>query len=237
MQAPTLNLAVRPSRLLRYGVIALHVLAVIAVMLADVPWAWRLALLLAVALGLALQLRTQPVRALRCEANGDLLLESGGEWMPARVLPSTLVAPQLIVLHTRFGVEPQQVFKSSTAPEEPRTSPSGRAGQGERTGGTLFHPPGWLIALSVRTSRLILGPWLQRRREPGETDAPDGCNRKFLLRRFAGFLGKRGFSEAPISGQRLPGSLVILPDSLSADDFRRLRIWLRWRSRAADAKD
>lgn len=28
------------------------------------------------------------------------------------------------------------------------------------------------------------------------------------------------------NGRRLP--LVLLPDSLSADDYRRLRVWLRW---------
>lgn len=32
-----------------------------------------------------------------------------------------------------------------------------------------------------------------------------------------------------VAGGRLPRSLVVAPDALPADEFRRLRVWLRWR--------
>lgn len=31
-----------------------------------------------------------------------------------------------------------------------------------------------------------------------------------------------------LSGRRLPCSAVLLPDSLDAEDYRKLRVWLRW---------
>lgn len=37
-----------------------------------------------------------------------------------------------------------------------------------------------------------------------------------------------------IEGRRLPVHAVLLGDSLSAEDFRRLRVWLRWGPRPAD---
>lgn len=40
--------------------------------------------------------------------------------------------------------------------------------------------------------------------------------------------------DLAIAGARLRRSLVVAPDSLQADDFRRLRVWLRWRG-AGDA--
>ncbi len=33
------------------------------------------------------------------------------------------------------------------------------------------------------------------------------------------------------AGQKRPRHFALYPDSLSADDFRRLRVWLRWRAR------
>lgn len=36
-----------------------------------------------------------------------------------------------------------------------------------------------------------------------------------------------------LDGRRLPVHVVLLGDSLSADDFRRLRVWLRWGPRPA----
>jgi toxin CptA len=32
-----------------------------------------------------------------------------------------------------------------------------------------------------------------------------------------------------VAGARLPRSLVVAPDSLPVEEFRRLRVWLRWR--------
>jgi len=31
------------------------------------------------------------------------------------------------------------------------------------------------------------------------------------------------------AGSRLAKHLVILPDAIDAEDFRRLRVWLKWR--------
>lgn len=36
------------------------------------------------------------------------------------------------------------------------------------------------------------------------------------------------------AGKRRVRSIVILADSMTADDFRRLRVWLRWRPQKAD---
>jgi len=52
-----------------------------------------------------------------------------------------------------------------------------------------------------------------------------------------GRLGKSQFVSTPLAvvelelaGQR-SSWVVVMPDSLSAEDFRRLRVWLRWRPR------
>jgi toxin CptA len=37
-----------------------------------------------------------------------------------------------------------------------------------------------------------------------------------------------------VAGVSLPRSLVVAPDALTADEFRRLRVWLRWRPTPAD---
>jgi len=37
-----------------------------------------------------------------------------------------------------------------------------------------------------------------------------------------------------VAGAPLPRSLVVAPDALTADEFRRLRVWLRWRPTPAD---
>lgn len=39
-----------------------------------------------------------------------------------------------------------------------------------------------------------------------------------------------------VDGRRRPVHVILLPDSLNADDFRRLRVWLRWGPRAAAEK-
>jgi toxin CptA len=39
-----------------------------------------------------------------------------------------------------------------------------------------------------------------------------------------------------VPGVRLHRSLVVAPDSLSADEFRRLRVWLRWRGTPEDVR-
>jgi toxin CptA len=135
MHGPALALTITPSRWLRLALLGLHVAAVAAVLLADLA-IWVHGLLLAgIVASLVLRLRQPPPLQLRCEADGSLLVQAGTDWQPAAVLASTMVTPNLTVLHYR--------------PE----------------------------------------------------------------------------------GSRRAQTAVILPDSLPADDFRRLRVWLRWKAK------
>lgn len=40
-----------------------------------------------------------------------------------------------------------------------------------------------------------------------------------------------------VEGRSLPSSIVLLPDSLGADEHRHLRVWLRWAYRRSEAMD
>jgi toxin CptA len=40
-----------------------------------------------------------------------------------------------------------------------------------------------------------------------------------------------------VAGARLRRSLVVAPDSLSTNEFRRLRVWLRWRGTPGEVPD
>jgi toxin CptA len=40
-----------------------------------------------------------------------------------------------------------------------------------------------------------------------------------------------------VAGARLRRSLVVAPDSLRTDEFRRLRVWLRWRGTPGEVPD
>ncbi len=39
------------------------------------------------------------------------------------------------------------------------------------------------------------------------------------------------------AGERSGRSIALLPDHLEAEDYRRLRVWLRWRARVRDASE
>jgi toxin CptA len=117
MHTPIQTFVISPSRWLRRGLIALHLLAMAAISLADLPLWLQLPLIALVAANLALT--ALPTQAqwhhlsipfgkwqsgsteLRTEQDGTLLRKTGDEWQPASLLPSTRVTPWLTVLHLR----------------------------------------------------------------------------------------------------------------------------------------
>jgi toxin CptA len=135
MKDAVLTLAILPSRRLRWLVATMHLLAAAAALLADLEWPYRAAVIVAVAAGFFVSMRQPQALYLRCRADGSLNVRHGEDWLPAELLPDTLVLS-------------------------------------------------WLAVLRYR---------------------PDGEAR--------------------------PKACVILPDSLERDDFRQLRVWLRWRGR------
>lgn len=142
MKGPDLTIEIGASRRLTYVVAAIHLLAVGAVLLADISWSYRVPLILSLAMSMRFYLKTWPRRKvkLRCRADGGLDLRAAEDWGEARLLPDTLVLPWCGILRYQRSV------------------------------------------------------------------------------------------------RRRPETCVILPDSLDADDFRRLRVWLRFRAAALVAK-
>lgn len=96
-----MTLTVAPSRSLRWALVALHLLAGLAVLLADLAWPWRLALLLVVIASLAAPGRMPGGTTLRCQADGRLSVRRGDDWEPVELLADTVVLPWLIVLRYR----------------------------------------------------------------------------------------------------------------------------------------
>jgi toxin CptA len=141
MKGPDLTIEIGASRRLTYVVAAIHLLAVGAVLLAELSWSSRAPLILSLAMSMGFYLKTWPSRKvkLRCRADGGLGLRGAEDWDEARLLPDTLVLP-------------------------------------------------WCGILRYQRS-----------------------------------------------GRRRPETCIILPDSLNGDDFRRLRVWLKFRASALPA--
>jgi hypothetical protein len=136
MKGPVLTLEIGASRWLTYMVIALHLLAVTALILADVSWLYRVPPFIAIAISLGVYLKNRAHQGLklRCRPDGSLdVWTSDDDWEELRLLPDTRVLPWCVILR--------------------------------------YQRPGW------------------RRTE----------------------------------------TRVILPDNLNGDDFRRFRVWLRYR--------
>ncbi len=113
----------------------------------------------------------------------------------------------------------------------------------------LVPAPLWLAASAMP---LVLGSALHALRRDGFRTLPDSlitlridgdCACEFQCRsgewRGADLLGSSFVSPylavlnlKPADG-RFAKHLVILPDAVNADDFRRLRVWLRWRCEKA----
>lgn len=117
MHGPIHTFTIMPSRWLGWGLIALHLLAMAAISLAELPLWLQVLLVAIVAANLALTttqiLRPRrPIASLwrkwqsrpiefRTEQDGTLLMKAGDEWQPVSLLPSTMVTPWLTVLHLR----------------------------------------------------------------------------------------------------------------------------------------
>ena len=112
-----MTFTISASRWLRWALVALHVLAIAAISLANLPLWLQVLLVAIVAASLDLTaMRTLSQRhplaslwrswqprpiELRTEQDGTLLIKAGDEWQPVSLLPSTMVTPWLTVLHLR----------------------------------------------------------------------------------------------------------------------------------------
>jgi toxin CptA len=138
MKGPDLTIEIGASRRLTYVVAAIHLLAVGAVLLAELSWVYREPIFVAIgiSLGMVLKTRARQGLKLRCQPDGNLDVWTANDWQEASLLPDTLVLPWCGILRYQRSV------------------------------------------------------------------------------------------------RRRPETCVILPDSLNGDDFRRLRVWLRFRAAA-----
>ena len=136
MKEGSLTLTVVPSKWLLACTLALHLLAGLAVFIADLAWLARFAVLLALGVSVVWILWLRRSINLRCEMDGTLLVCKGDGWKAAALLPGAVVSPLMIVLRIRM------------------------------------------------------------------------------------------------ESRRVAQSFIILTDSLEAEDFRRLRVWLRWKAKS-----
>jgi len=95
-----LVVTLKPSRRLRQGLLALHLLAAAAVLLADLPPLWQAGLLPVLGVSLLWHARrAAPPLVLRGKADGSLEVRRDDEWRPLELAPSSTVLPLLTVLH------------------------------------------------------------------------------------------------------------------------------------------
>ncbi|MBK6743679.1 MAG: hypothetical protein IPG66_12175 [Hydrogenophilales bacterium] len=162
---------IRTSRRLRAFVVMLHLLASVAIVLAELPWLWKSGLFGLVLLGLVSAWPRQTEQRLRCGEKGDLQIWWRGAWQDTELFPETVVLPGLAVISLRNP---------------------GAAGT----------PLKNLVSIFSRKRQ-----WLGNKAQDSHP---------------------RGGDEAlAVSGRR--HKIVVLSDSLSRDDFRRLRVWLKWK--------
>lgn len=101
MKGNAFTVTVAPSRRLRWAVVALHLLAGTAVVLAELAWAYRLAVIVAVVFSLVVSIRQAGAVALRCETDGSLSMRLGEDWQPVELFPDTVALSWLVVLRYR----------------------------------------------------------------------------------------------------------------------------------------
>lgn len=103
----------------------------------------------------------------------------------------------------------------------------------------------WLslgLALAVLTSlmfslRNALGAWTSLELRPDGSAAVEDREGRWSEVRILGssFVSPvLTILNLGVAGARLRRSVVLAPDALAADEFRRLRVWLRWRRAPAD---
>lgn len=105
----------------------------------------------------------------------------------------------------------------------------------------LWHPKEYLIALRCGKDAVIsmragptTHPWASDAPLPGEAAGGPPEQADWAPLQLAGpplLLAGAAILRMRIPGRRRASSLLILPDSLPEQDFRRLRVWLRWRAR------
>lgn len=101
MNAPTLILTVEPSRWLRRVIVVMHLLACAAVLVADLAWPYRLAIMVAVAISLMATIRLPAAVTLRCQPDGHLSLRGADEWEAVELLPDTVALSWFVLLRYR----------------------------------------------------------------------------------------------------------------------------------------
>ena len=101
MKGSILTLDIAPSRRLRLAVVAMHVLAGLAVWLADLAWGYRLPMAIVVVISLVVSVRQPGKISLRCYPDGSLNIRVGDDWVGAKLSTDTVVLPWLAVLRYR----------------------------------------------------------------------------------------------------------------------------------------
>lgn len=106
MKGSVVTLTIMPSRRAAAILLGAHVLAGAAVAMAALPAVPRAGLIsVVVAHALWSMCRKQPALRLRCQADGGLTIQDGGEALPAVLAPDSMVWPGLVVLRYRLGNE------------------------------------------------------------------------------------------------------------------------------------
>lgn len=100
-----LRVTLNPSRQLRLWLAGLHMVAGLALWLADLPMTWQGAGTVLLAASLAYYRRPGTSVALRGKSDGNLELQREGDWEPIELLPDSLVLPALTVLRYRVPGE------------------------------------------------------------------------------------------------------------------------------------
>ena len=96
-----LQCELKPSRSLRHSQWALHVLALLGLALADLPWPARALGAVLVVISLWRLQQTQAAVALRCQADGRLEIGQDQDWQAVELLPGSVVWPGCCVLRLR----------------------------------------------------------------------------------------------------------------------------------------
>lgn len=115
-----LSVTVKPSRRLRLGIAALHLLAAAALWLAALPIAAQLAGSALLALGLLLGTRPAPETTLRGKSDGTLEIRHDDTWREITPVSPSLVLPFITILPLRRQDRPRHlvILGDSLPPED-----------------------------------------------------------------------------------------------------------------------
>jgi len=115
-----LGVTVKPSRRLRLGIAALHLLAAAALWLAALPITAQLAGSALLVLGLILGTRPTPETTLRGKADGTLEIRQDDTWQEITPVSPSLVLPFITILPLRRHDRPRHlvILGDSLPPED-----------------------------------------------------------------------------------------------------------------------